>query len=75
MIIPWFGAAFGWRGGSGARRHHEDGARTTREDDARIDDSRPLRARAMGFFGNKWDFLLAGLLIAVALVVILYVQR
>ena len=29
----------------------------------------------MGFFGNKWDFLLAGLLIVVALVVILYVQR
>ena len=29
----------------------------------------------MGLFGNKWDFLLAGLLIAVALVVILYVQR
>ena len=29
----------------------------------------------MGFFENKWDFLLAGLLIVVAIVVILYVQR
>jgi hypothetical protein len=29
----------------------------------------------MGFFGNKWDLLLAGVLIAVAIVVILYVQR
>lgn len=29
----------------------------------------------MGFLGNKWDFLLAGVLIAVAIVVILYVQR
>ena len=29
----------------------------------------------MGFFGNKWDFLLAGLLIVVAIVVILYIQR
>ena len=29
--------------------------------------------RAMRFFGNKWDFLLAGLLIVVAIVVILYV--
>jgi len=29
----------------------------------------------MGFFGNKWDFLLAGVLIAVAIGVIFYVQR
>lgn len=31
--------------------------------------------RAMGFFGNKWDFVLAGVLIAVAIGVIVYVQR
>jgi len=29
----------------------------------------------MAFFGNKWDVLLAGLFIAVAVVVILYVPR
>ena len=53
----------------------DETARATREDDALIDDSRPLRGSTMGFFRNKWDVLLAGLLIVVAIVVILYVQR
>ena len=39
----------------------------------------PLRHREeeerMGFFGNKWDFVLAGGLIAAAIVAIVYFQR
>ena len=70
------------RDGGGAARAGRDpgqaaagirGCRQDRSERAAI--SRPLRGSTMRFFGNKWDVLLAGLLIAVAIVVILYVQR
>lgn len=67
----------GWRGGSAARGHNDEAARTTCQDgqaEIWIDDSRPLTVRLWEFFGNKCDSLLGDLLVVVAVVVILYVS-